>query len=114
MGRVEEAAAIVDSVRAALETGTIEDEVFNEVVRLSDLAVHYAWLGDPAESLRWLERAYQRSPSGVDTRVLDSPLFDRVRHLGGFEQRVERIQSRVWGRVREAAAAAYTERFGRG
>jgi hypothetical protein len=112
MGRGEEAAAIVDSVRAALETGTIEDEVFNEVVRLNDLAVHYAWLGDPDESLRWLERAYQHSPSGVDTRVLDSSLFDRVRNLGGFEQEVERIQSRVWDRVKAAGAAAYRERFG--
>jgi tRNA A-37 threonylcarbamoyl transferase component Bud32/tetratricopeptide (TPR) repeat protein/TolB-like protein len=111
MGRQQEAAAIVDSVRSAVESGTVEDEVFNEVVRTGDLAIHYAWLGDQAESLRWLRRSYQLSPSGVDTRVLSSALFDKVRQVDGFEEELEEIQSGIWGRVEAAGAAAYRERF---
>jgi tetratricopeptide (TPR) repeat protein/TolB-like protein len=112
MGRSEEAEALVDSVKVALEAGTIDDEVFTEVVRTADLAVYYARLGDPSESLRWVTESYERSPSGIDERALQSALFDRVREDPEFSRGLERARAKVWDRVRVAAERAYEDRFG--
>ncbi|UCC74652.1 MAG: hypothetical protein JSV86_08920 [Gemmatimonadota bacterium] len=99
LGHREEAAATIDSLVAALEAGTLEDTVFTDVIRTEDLATYYAWVGDPAESLRWVRRAYELSPSGVEPRVLESVIFDRVRQDARFSREVERIRAGIWARV---------------
>ncbi len=111
LGRRQEAKTIVDSVVTALNTGTLVDTVFSEVARVGDLAVHYAWLGDPAQSHVWLKRAYELSPTGVEARELTSALFDRVREDRTFRREVERIQAETWEKVRAAGQAAYEKRF---
>jgi hypothetical protein len=113
VGRIAEAAAIVDSVTAALNSNTLQDDVYSEVLRTGDLAVHYAWLGDPSESLHWLRRSYELSPSGVEPRVFESALFDRVRTSPGFLEEIERIRSGIWETVEQAGDSAYEEWFGR-
>ncbi len=95
----------MDSLAAALEAGTLEDTVFTAVIRAEDLAVHYAWAGDPAKSLDWVRRAYRMSPSGVEPRVLESALFDRPRQDPRFSREVERIRAGIWDRVRRESEA---------
>ncbi len=100
MGQQEEASAIVDSLVAAVVAGTLGDTVFTDVIRTEDLATYYAWVGDPAASLEWVRRAYNMSPSGVEPRVLESAMFDRVRADDRFRHEVERIRAGIWDRVR--------------
>jgi tetratricopeptide (TPR) repeat protein len=113
MGLAEQASAIVDSVRQALETRTLADSVYTEVNPMGDLAVHYAWMGDSSESLRWLERVYNLSPMGMDQKILASDLFDRVREDDEFSEGLSRIQSGIWERVQAAAETAYQGQFRR-
>ncbi|NIM48660.1 MAG: protein kinase, partial [Gemmatimonadales bacterium] len=99
LGRVEEATSIVDSVAATLASGSGRDTVFTDVIRAEDLASYYAWIGDAWTSLTWLTRAFELSPSGVELRVLESALFDRVRADPDFARGVERIRGGIWQRV---------------
>ncbi len=70
-------------------------------------ATYYAWLGDPTESLGWVVRAYELSPSGVEPRVLESALFDRVREDPEFSREVARLREAIWERVRRESRAIY-------
>lgn len=107
IGRREEASAIVDSLAAGVVAGTFGDTVFTDVLRAEDLAIYYAWVGDPVAALEWVRRAYDMSPSGVEPRVLESALFERVRADETFRRTVERIRARIWERVqRESESPA--------
>ncbi len=99
LGRRTEAAAVVDSVIAAMESDSDHDDSFTDVVRAEDLAVFYAWLGDVERSLQWALRAYEQSPVGVEVRVLESALFDRVRRKEPFGLEIERVRDGIWDRV---------------
>jgi TolB-like protein len=100
LGRRAEATAIIDSLQSAVDRGQASDSIFTEVVRAEDIAVYYAWAGDPERSLAWVRRAYELSPSGVEPRVLESALFNRVRQEPAFAREVERIRAGIWDRVR--------------
>ncbi|NIS99302.1 hypothetical protein [Hydrogenophaga sp.] len=100
LGRAAEAQAMVDSVEADLRRGVRRDRRFTDVLWAEDLAVHYAWLGEADRALEWLARAYEMSPSGVETMVLESALFDRVRDAPLFARDVSRIRAGLWDRVR--------------
>lgn len=105
-GQRKEAAAIVDSLSAALRAGRWRDATFTEVIPAEDLATYYAWTGDAGRALEWTRFAYDLSPSGVEPRVLESPLFDRVRNDPRFGDEVERIRAGIWDRVRLASVAS--------
>lgn len=105
LGRRAEASAIVDSLVAALAVG-LQDSVFTDVIRAEDLATYYAWVGEPTRSLSWVVRAYELSPSGVEPRVLESALFDRVRQDPGFSREVARLREGIWDRVRRESSAS--------
>lgn len=113
LGQTREADAIVDSIVGRLQTGALHDTVFTNVVHLEALAVHYAWLGDTRQSLHWLRRAFEASPTGVESRVLQSALFDAVRSDPTFAREVQSIQSGIWPRVEQAGRIAYREYFTR-
>ena len=91
------------------ESGGLPSDDFGEVVRTGDLAVYYAWVGDAGESLRWLERSYQLSPSGVESRVFASQLFDGLMEDPTFVRAAERIHSEIWDRVQAAGEITYGE-----
>lgn len=112
MGNMVEAQAIVRAVVDDLDSGTFADSVYSDVVPVGDLAIHYAWLGDPQQSLVWLRRAFELSPTGVESRVLASAIFDRVKQDPTFASELASIQAQVWEKVQAAADAAYQERFG--
>ena len=56
-----------------------------------DLAVDFALQGNAERALFWVARSYAASPSGVDIRVLESPLFDRVRDDSDFSSWARRF-----------------------
>ena len=99
IGRRDEASAIVDSVRAELENGTLEVRRFSRVARLEDLAIHYAWLGDAEEALVWVGQAYVASPTSLETRLYESALFDRLRTDQVFVDAVDALRRDRWERV---------------
>jgi len=106
VGRRAEAEAVIDSIARAVETGTLDDTAYTEVVRADGLASYYAWTGDLSRALRWLAFAFARSPIGVDRRVLDSPIFDRIRADPAARARLDRVIAGIWPRVERQAPEA--------
>ena len=102
-GREDEARAIVDSLSAAVLADALGDSVFTAVIRAEDLAVFFAWTGDVDSALEWATEAYHSSPLGVEARVLESPLFHRVRNDPRFRHEIERERSHLWTRVKNAS-----------
>jgi serine/threonine-protein kinase len=102
LGRAEEATALVDSVAAEIGSSSRRDTVFTDVTRVEDLASYYAYAGDVGETLLWMERAYELSPSGVETWVLESALFDPVRDDPQFVAALNRMRDGIWNRVTAA------------
>jgi eukaryotic-like serine/threonine-protein kinase len=99
-GKQRDAAMLVDSLlrMVARESG---DAVYSDVVPLQELATWYAWNGKPAESLRFVRLAFARSPAGIDPRIVQSGIYDRVRSAPGFAAELERLQDGVWPQVQE-------------
>ena len=77
-------------------------EEFRPVLVAEDLAVFYGYSGNAPEALRWIEAAYDQSPTGVELRVLESDLFDPVREAPGFQAEVDRLRAMLWPRVDSA------------
>lgn len=75
---------------------------FSSVLDAEDLAVFYGYTGETAEALRWIETAYDASPTGVELRVLESDLFDPVRDSPGFQARVDALRAGLWARVEDS------------
>lgn len=102
IGRTAEATAVADSVETALLNGET-DEAYTEVLYSEDLAAYYAWMGDVETTILWMRRSFALSPSGIETRILESPLFARVRGDERFESALAEILRPVWPRVLAAA-----------
>jgi len=100
-GRESEARALVDSLRKSAESEGDADAVYSDVVPAQELATYYAWIGDAKECLKYLRMAYSRSPAGVDQRIVQSGVFDRVRGVPGFTEELQRLQAAVWPKVLE-------------
>jgi hypothetical protein len=105
-GRRADAVRMVDSLAAAIEGRESPDAVYTAVTRAEDLAVYYAWTGDPALSLAWLQIAFRLSPIGVETRTLASALFDRVRSDPLFAAGLRETRAGIWPQVEEWAERA--------
>jgi TolB-like protein/tetratricopeptide (TPR) repeat protein len=103
LGRTDEARAIVDSLAAAVHADALPDTVFTPVIRAEDLAMYYGWIGDADGASEWAIEAYRMSPLGVEMRVLESPLFSRVRNDQRFRREVSRERLRLWQKVENAS-----------
>ena len=101
VGRDAEAKQLVDSLRRAAEIPAEAGSVYSDVVLAQELATYYAWLGDGAETLKFVRLAFERSPVGIDQRLIQSGLFDKVRKTPGFENELLRLQEATWPRVLE-------------
>ena len=102
LGRVREAQAVVDSLVHLVDAPAADAEGrYGDVIPVQELAVYHAWTGDAALSLKYLRLAFARSPVGVDQRIVQSGVFDRVRNAPGFAAELQRIQDAVWPRVLE-------------
>src|SRR5256886_16072588 len=98
--RHREAAAIVDSLAAAVRAGRAT------WAAPEGLGMYYAWLGDVEGSLHWYGAAYR----AVQPRFLRSGLFDRVRKNARFQAGIERLTERNRVRLEPAIALARTPR----
>ena len=94
--RHREAAAIVDSLAAAVRTGRAT------WAAPEGLGMYYAWLGDVEASLHWYGAAYR----AVQTRFLRSGVFDRVSDDARFRAGIERLTERNRARLAQAIAQA--------
>jgi eukaryotic-like serine/threonine-protein kinase len=99
VGRVPEAAAIVDSIARALENGTLADTPYTSVIQADGLASYYAWSGDRIAALRWLHFAFDQSPMGVDRRILESAIFRSLRSDPTAASQLRAMVGQIWDRV---------------
>jgi serine/threonine-protein kinase len=99
LGRVAEAAAIADSLGRELD-----QERYQFLHQYADLASYYAWRGDAAESIHWLERAVAHSPM-LHRWQLESGLFDKVRRTPAFATGFARARELAEERLRARRAA---------
>ena len=101
VGREAEAAQLVDSLRRAADGPAEAGAVYSDVVLAQELATYYAWLGDGEQTLKFVRLAFERSPVGIDQRLIQSGLFDKVRKTPGFANELRRLQDQAWPRVLE-------------
>src|SRR5467141_1775283 len=94
--RHREAAAIVDSLAAAVRAGRAT------WAAPEGLGMYYAWLGDVEASLHWYGAAYR----AVQIRFLRSGVFDRVRDDARFRAGIERLTERNRARLAQAIVQA--------
>jgi TolB-like protein len=99
VGRGEERPAAIDSLARLARSSGPEMSAIARSGLAEDLAIYFAWIGDSEASLDWHERAFALSPNGVDFRLYDSGLFDRVRQTPGYDERVAEIWRAAWARV---------------
>jgi TolB-like protein len=104
LGRLDQAEEVGDSIRAALLAGGAVSSGFTNVVAAGDLAAYLAWTGEPERAMPWIHRAYALSPSGIDARVLESGVFDRLLTNSEMRREVAGIRDRVWPRVQRELA----------
>jgi serine/threonine-protein kinase len=101
VGRTAEANRIVDSLtRAATAVGDA-GSVFSDMVPAQELAIYHAGLGDGAATLKFVRLTFERSPVGIDQRVVQSGAFDKVRQTPGFVSELRALEAATWPRVLE-------------
>ena len=98
LGRAAEAAALADSLGRELD-----QEHYQFLHQYADLAAYYAWRGDAAQSVHWLERAVAHSPM-LHRWQLESGLFDKVRRMPAFEAGFTRARELAADRLRARRA----------
>jgi serine/threonine-protein kinase len=100
-GREREAKRLVDSLLYEMKSEAAPDAVYSEVIPAQELATWFAWRGDVPQAIEFVRRAFSVSPAGVDPRVLQSAVFERVRKDPGFRDELRRLEDGVWPRVQE-------------
>ena len=100
-GREQEALELASSAERALTSSGVGDPFYMDVLTVQDLAAYYGFTGDAARATRWTREAFDLSPFGVDSRVLASGLFDRVRDDPDFSAMLEQVVPEAWARVLE-------------
>ena len=101
VGRDREAQVLVASLdRLTANEGDVNAE-YADVVPAQELATYYAWIGNAREAMRYLTLAFERSPVGIDLRIVQSGVYDRVRNMPGFQEELQRILDAVWPLVLE-------------
>jgi TolB-like protein len=98
-GRIDQAVVITDSLKAVLQSGGVAHPGFTNVIAAGDLAAYLSWTGAPERAMPWIHRAFALSPSGIDSRVLDSGVFEAVLANSQRRREVSEIRDRIWTRV---------------
>ena len=109
LGRVDQAEAIIGSLRATVQAGEQAHSDFTNVIPAGDLAAYLAWTGSPDRALPWVHRAFALSPSGIDPRVLESGVFVLLLADGQMRREVSEIRDRIWIRVQREVMEADAE-----
>jgi len=90
-----------DSARARRAIDSIEAQSMERplgIYTMGFVGAYHAVLGQSAQALEWLEKAYAASPSAFDFRFVQSQLFDRVRNDPVFQRGMAIITARVRAR----------------
>ncbi len=103
-GQSDEADTIIDDTLEDIRNKTLRVDGSTEVVIFEDLAVYYALRGEAANAMFWSARAYAASPAGLEIRVLESALFDKVRDDPAFAESIAGIRADLYARVRRDSA----------
>lgn len=98
-GRIEEARQVVERAERQLEVAGSPSPDYTAELLAQDLASYYGMIGDAANATKWLRSAFELSPSGVDTRILGSALFDPVRDAPQFAEAVDDVHIAARERV---------------
>ncbi|HVH09051.1 MAG TPA: protein kinase [Gemmatimonadales bacterium] len=106
LGRVQEAARVADSLRAAFARRTVEDSIFSPVPAARGLAEYYAWIGNAEQSLAWLKEVYALSPDGELSTIVASAIYDKVRSDPRLHAGVDRLHAETYDRVQRARRQA--------
>jgi TolB-like protein/tetratricopeptide (TPR) repeat protein len=99
-GRPEDAGKIIAGLLDDVDEFRISEPDYTEVITFEELATYYAYIGDAKKSQEWLVRSFAASPAGIEFRVLDSELFERVRNDHDFDAAVSAIRADLYGMVR--------------
>ncbi len=99
-GRDAEADTIIRTVLDDIRASNVRIPDYTEVITYEDLAVDYALRGDAENALFWAATAYAASPVGIEIRVLESALFDKVRDEPNFRDAIAAIRGDLYERVR--------------
>jgi TolB-like protein/tetratricopeptide (TPR) repeat protein len=99
-GQAEEADEIIEQTLADIRESRLRTNGTTDVAIFEDLAVYYAFRGDPENALFWSAKAYAASPVGLEIRVLESQLFDKVRDDPKFSTSIAGIRADIFDRVR--------------
>ncbi|KPJ79755.1 MAG: hypothetical protein AMS19_10515 [Gemmatimonas sp. SG8_23] len=100
LGRTDEARSVAEATAGRIGSGDQGTSDYMLDLLAQDVASYYGMVGDSDEALRWIETAFELSPSGVDARLLGSELFAPVRDEPGFAAAVEAIREAARARVR--------------
>lgn len=98
-GRTVEAAAIIRKTLDDVRNDRLDLDGYTNIIVFEDLAVYFALQNDPENALFWSARAYAASPVGVEIRVLESALFERVRDNPDFRSAIAAIRAGLYQRV---------------
>ena len=99
-GEAAEARQVVEDAERQLESEGSPNPDYTAELIAQDLASYYGMIGDARGATRWIEFAFDLSPSGVDTRVLGSSLFEPVRNDPRFSQVIDAVHLTARERVR--------------
>ncbi len=91
---------IVDRVLDEMADGRKREPGYTEVVNYEELAIYYAYTGNAEKAQEYVMLAFAASPAGIESRVLDSPLFDPVRKDANFRNAVAALRVELYERVR--------------
>jgi serine/threonine-protein kinase len=105
LGRADQARDLVNEAEERIEVGDIRDSRYLTEVTAQDLASYYGLIGDVDGAVRWMRFAFERSPAGVDARILGSALFDPVRDDPAFLSALEEVRSGARTQIARARAA---------
>jgi serine/threonine-protein kinase len=99
LGWTTDARAIIDSLEALMESGVELNQAYTNALFAQDLAGYYGYSGDAGGARRWLRKAFELTPIGVDARILESGMFDAILDDAGFREDLVRSRAAVWNRV---------------
>jgi hypothetical protein len=98
-GQVSEANAIIEKVLDDVRNHKAKVAGYTEVTAYEDLSAHFAWRGDAKKALFWAARAFSKSPTGIEPRLLRSEFYEPVRGDADFSASIYAIQQGLYDRV---------------
>lgn len=99
-GHQQDAEMIIDRILDEMADGRKREPGYTEVVNYEELAIYYGYTGNAEKAQEYVMLAFAASPAGIESRVLDSPLFDPVRNDANFRNAVAALRVELYERVR--------------